>query len=310
MDSLHTLARQVERKRQLVVLRDHARGQLRELTEKIQQLKAQWQKEQQDVERLEKASLTALFYELLGKKQERLEQEQREALAAAAKYRSAQVELDSLRLSLDSYEAELRELAGCDAAFEAAKQARGEELKAARGETGRRIVELEETLGTLENLKRELDEAFSAGRKAAAMAREVQEELDNAESWGTWDLLGGGLVTQIAKHDHLDQAQRLVEQLQNQLRQFKTELADVEIHADMDVRVDDFLRFADWFFDGLIVDWAVQSKIEDAQDRVYDVQEQIARCMARLERMQSDTQKKQWELQQELETLLLKGEAT
>lgn len=310
MESLHTLSKRVERQRQLTVLLASARQQVGELTEKTARLKAQWQKEQQDVERLEKTGLTALFFDMLGKKQERLEKEQYEALAAAAKYRSAQAELDSLRRSRDAYYTELRELAGCEAAFEAAKQARAEVLKAANGEVGKRVVELEAALGTLENQKRELDEALCAGSNAAAVARDVQQELESAESWGVWDLLGGGMLTQIAKHDHLDQAQSLVERLQEQLRRFKTELADVEIHAELDVRVDDFLRFADWFFDGLIVDWSVQSRIENAQDRVYAVQEQIARCLARLEHMQSDTQRKQRELQQELETLLLKGETT
>lgn len=309
MDSLHKLSERVERKRQLTVLLDSARRQVSELTEKTAQLKAQWQKEQQDVERLEKASLTALLYDLLGKKQERLEKEQREALAAAAKYRSAQMELESLLRSRDAYWAELRELADCEADFEAAKQSRAVALKAESGETGQRLIELEAALGMLENRKRELDEAIVAGSRAANVAKQVQKELDSAESWGVWDLLGGGMLTQIAKHDHLDQAQTLVERLQEQLRCFRTELADVEISAELEVRVDDFLRFADWFFDGLIVDWSVQSKIEDAQDRVYAVQEQIAQCLRRLAWMQSETQESQKKVGQELEALLLKGES-
>ena len=37
-------------------------------------------------------------------------------------------------------------------------------------------------------------------------------------------------------------------------RRFKTELADVEITADLQITVDGFLKFADFFFDGLFTD--------------------------------------------------------
>ena len=49
----------------------------------------------------------------------------------------------------------------------------------------------------------------------------------------------------------LDDAQEQIEQLQVELRRFKTELSDVEIAADLQVTVDSFLKFADFFFDAV-----------------------------------------------------------
>lgn len=305
MDSLHMLAGQVERRRQLLVLLDSIQRQRQELKNKNSQLKAQWQKEQLDVDRLEQGSLVALLYEMLGKKEERLEKEQREALAAAAKYRSAQAELEDVERRQACLHSELQELQGCEERYEAAKRARAAELKAENGQTGQRILTLETKLGTLESQQREIQEALEAGTLAENVARQMQSELDSAEDWGIYDIWGGGLIAQIAKHDHLDQAQSLVERLQTNLRQFKTELDDVEIHADLNLRVDDFLRFADWFFDGWIVDLTVQGKIEDAQDQVYGVQEQISQCMGRLERMQADVDRQMREIKETLEQLLL-----
>lgn len=305
MDSLHMLAGQVERRRQLLVLLDSIQRQRQELKNKNSQLKAQWQKEQLDVDRLEQGSLVALLYEMLGKKEERLEKEQREALAAAAKYRSAQAELEDVERRQACLHSELQELQGCEERYEAAKRARAAELKAENGQMGQRILTLETKLGTLESQQREIQEALAAGTLAEDVARQMQSELDSAEDWGIYDIWGGGLIAQIAKHDHLDQAQSLVERLQTNLRQFKTELDDVEIHADLNLRVDDFLRFADWFFDGWIVDLTVQGKIEDAQDQVYGVQEQIGQCMGRLERMQADVDRQMREIKETLEQLLL-----
>ncbi len=65
---------------------------------------------------------------------------------------------------------------------------------------------------------------------------------------------------------------------------FKTELADVEIAADLQVAVDSFLKFADFFFDGLFADWAVLDHINQAQSRVEDTKGQIKRVLALLKK--------------------------
>jgi len=80
--------------------------------------------------------------------------------------------------------------------------------------------------------------------------------------------MGGGLMADLAKYEELDDAQEQIEQLQVELRRFKTELSDVEITADLQVTVDSFLKFADFFFDGLFADWAVLDHINQAQSRV------------------------------------------
>ena len=96
MESLQVLARQVERQRQLTVLEDSIFHQIMEVQDKIGRLKSEWYTEEADVERLKKTGLTAFFYEIIGKKEEKLEKEQQEALAAAARYQTAQTELHGL----------------------------------------------------------------------------------------------------------------------------------------------------------------------------------------------------------------------
>lgn len=306
METLRMLAQQVERQRQLAVLEDSVSRQIMDIQDKVRQMKADWHAEEADVERLKKNSLTAIFYEIIGKKAEKLEKEQQEALAAAARYQTAQAELDGLWRERDRLREERLQLSGCEKRFEAAKAARAEELKAAGSGTGGRVLELETELGRIVNQRRELREAMDAGLLALTTTRQVQEELDKAESWGTWDLLGGGgLITQMAKHDHLDSAQSLIHRLQNQLRQFKTELADVEVHAELHIQIDEFLRFADWFFDGLIVDWTVQEKIEQAKEDVYNVTWQIQSFLNRLEQLETDLLRREDQAKEELEKIVM-----
>lgn len=308
MENLQTLAQKVERQRQLSVLEDSVFRQIMDIQDKVSRLKTELYKEESDVENLKKTGLTAIFYEIIGKKEEKLEKEQQEALAAAARYQTAQAELHGLWREREALREERIQLAGCEEQFEAAKAARAEELKAGDTELGARILDLETELGCLKERNRELQEAVSAGIRAKEIACQVQGELDSAESWGAWDLLGGGgVITQMAKHNHLDSAQDLVYRLQNELRLFKTELSDVKIYTDLDLRIDEFLRFADWFFDGLIVDWVVQDKIEQAKDDIYRTTWKIQNFLNQLEQMKDKFLHQEELVKNELEKLLLES---
>lgn len=309
MEQLRELAMQVERQRKLLVMNQDLRNQLDGLEKKARDLKYQWSKEQQDVEKLQSFSLSGLLYDLLGKKEEKLEQEQRESLAAAAKYQAAVAEIEAVKQEYSEVQTELQSLQGCAARYEQAKKVRTERLKAEDPIAGPQIASLEDELAQIASQRRELQEALDAGRRALSTARSVQSELDSAESWGTWDMLGGGgLLTQMAKNDHLDSAQTCANSLQNQLRHFRTELADVQIQAHISIEIDAFLRFADWFFDGLIVDWTVQSKIHDAQNQIYNTICQIQRLLDRLDSLKSDLLRREDRAKEELETLVLSRE--
>lgn len=50
----------------------------------------------------------------------------------------------------------------------------------------------------------------------------------------------------------------------------------------MQVNIDGFLRFADYFFDGLFADWSVMNKISDAQGQVGRVKNQIGTVLSKL----------------------------
>lgn len=58
--------------------------------------------------------------------------------------------------------------------------------------------------------------------------------------------------------------------LQRDLLIFQRELKDVNVPMDLRMEVGGFLSFADFFFDGLVADYLVQSKIADARGQVAD----------------------------------------
>lgn len=197
---------------------------------------------------------------------------------------------------------------GCEQQYKNVLKEKAGAVKAAGGTNAEEMLRLEERQAFLESQHKELREAISAGNSALSTAKQVLSSLGSAESWGTWDLFGGGLVADVAKHTHLDEAQSAVERLQSQLRRFKTELADVTIHADMHVNVDGFLRFADYFFDGLFADWAVMDKIGRSKDQVQNTKSQIESVLHRLKSMMSAVEREQTQVKKELDALVLNAQ--
>ena len=144
------------------------------------------------------------------------------------------------------------------------------------GQAGRELLRIESEIAAEESRQKELVEAIAAGSDALNTINAILDELGDAEGWATFDLFGGGLISDLAKHGHLDSAQHNVALLQSQLRRFRTELADVGSAADgMQVSIDGFMRFADYFFDGFFVDWMVLDRIQQSTEQVQNAYARI-----------------------------------
>ena len=290
-ERLEKLQRDAARKRRLESMLGELRAQRSELEARVSELEAIKLQEQEDVERLESGGITALFYSLVGKGEEKLTKERREAAAAALKYESAARELDSVMSDIAGCESELAGLSGCEQEYEETLQAKSREVKASGGAAAAKLLELEAQAAACVGRKKEILDAIAAGSEALVTAEEILDDLDSAGGWATWDVFGGGIIADIAKHSHLDEAQYAVERLQSRLRRFKTELADVGgIGADVRVNVDGFLRFADYFFDGIFVDFAVMDHISNSAEQVQAVHARISDVLERLHAMLSRTE--------------------
>ena len=134
----------------------------------------------------------------------------------------------------------------------------------------------------------------------------IIDSLNSADGWAAWDTFGGGgLISDMAKHGHLEDAQAQINTLQLELRSFKTELSDVEIHADIQVQIEEFLKFADYFFDGLFVDWAVMDKIENSIHQAEHTKNEITAVISKLEEKRQNAQMRLEKMKEERERLIL-----
>ena len=129
-----------------------------------------------------------------------------------------------------------------------------------------------------------MKEAIDSGERALSSLRMAQEKLNSAGNWGLFDMFGGGLFSTIIKRSKMDDASELMETAKLDLKRFQKELKDVNVPLDMRMEVGSFLSFADFFFDGFVADYLVQSKISDAKEQVSDAIIRVEQILNELKR--------------------------
>ncbi len=128
-------------------------------------------------------------------------------------------------------------------------------------------------------------EDFDPKREVAEALDRASKCLDSASGWGMLDIFGGGLISGLAKHHRIDEAQDALREAQASLAVFSRELSDVREFSGLKVDIGRGWTFADFFFDGAISDIVVQRKIEDARSRVDHARDTVRDALTRLEKL-------------------------
>ncbi|HWO55376.1 MAG TPA: hypothetical protein VNM49_13440 [Paenibacillus cookii] len=235
--------------------------------------------EEKDVERLAGASLSALFFSLIGKKEEKMEREQLEVLEAKAKYDAAVRAAEDIQKQCEETDRLLRDVRYSESEYERILKEKETILLRQPGE----LAELAERQADLAVQLKEMKEAVQAGRSVLHDLEQARDYLQSARSWGTYDMLGGGMLSTHLKHNKIDEAMDYIHDAQTSLRRFGKELKDVEMHLAVEIDIGSFLRFSDYFFDGFIADWMVQGRINDTLSQVEEKLDAIKRVVRRIE---------------------------
>ena len=134
------------------------------------------------------------------------------------------------------------------------------------------------------NQEIEIREAIMAGERALSSLNAAQEKLNSARNWGIFDLFGGGFIADMVKHGKLNDASQYMENAKRDLQVFQKELSDVNVSCGLRLDIGSFLTFADFFFDGVVADYLVQSKIADARSEVEHAIERVNQILGELKR--------------------------
>lgn len=138
-----------------------------------------------------------------------------------------------------------------------------------------RVDHLADALAEARSREREVREALGAGEALSAGLARVHGFLRSAGSWGAWDLMGGGMISSMIKHDRIGLARSELAGTASLADRFRRELGDIGAEGPAIPGIDPFTSTTDVFFDNVFSDWAVQSRIEEADRNVAQGRERV-----------------------------------
>lgn len=234
--------------------------------------------ERADVVRLEGFSFERFAATFRGTRSDDLMRERAEQARAEAAHATAVARVDAARADAERLSARIAALGDLETWRRRALDAKEEWLRASGHADGQRLDEIAAQLGAAQETSRQIDEALLATGVARNAFDDVLKALSSAESWATFDLFGGGMLTDLAKHSHIDQAQRHMRAADAAVRHLKSELADVgHVGAVESVGVTEGTRLMDYFFDDIFSAMSVRRSVVDSRARAERARESVQR---------------------------------
>ena len=303
-EKISKLKEQLRTKEKLDSLHRMNREELDKKKFNLEILRGMLKKEEKDVTKLEGTSISSMFLDMIGKKEDKLDKEREEYLVAKMKYEECLKDIEKLEEEIIWCNNELRDYIEVKEEYDRLLREKENLILSGSSEEGRKLRENQDRLCELNLQQKEVKEAIDAGKRANNALLDMKDNLSSAKSWGVWDMMGGGLLSNMAKHSAIDKASNSGKNAEHYLKVFKKELSDVNQFTDLKIDITSFTKFADFFFDGFFVDWFVQSKINNSLSNVSNTYERIDSIISELNRDLSQITQEQKILELEIKDLL------
>jgi len=260
--------------------------QLEKKEKELKELSKRLKKEQKDVKKLETFTLQCLWARATKSIDEKLDKERREAIEAEWKYDEARGQIDLLKEDQGQLTQKLNTIEHAEQKVEKLLEMKLQmilneqayhpmenELKQHYEEKQRIQIELKET-----------KEAQNAAKDYLQCVKRLVDQLNSASNWGTADLIGGGMISSMVKHQHLDNVRQSIQSLKYHQQKLNKELQDIgQSLGDENLGISSFEHFADVFFDNIFTDISVQRKIDNSLTQARKAQIALQKMLNNLE---------------------------
>ncbi len=217
----------IERRKHTESKLQQARLSLQSERKRLADARAILLREEKDVRGLETLTMASILYSLAGRKDEKIDKEKQEFLAAKLKYDQATFAVNVLEADVESMARELTKLGDPQRDLALGLRAKEQLLLSIDDSRAKELADLQEGTGRLKAWRQELQEAIAAGGHARRQLQDVIKSLESDRSWGIWDMLGGGVLATGVKHLRIEDAKKQIHDLQQLLHKFNHELADL-----------------------------------------------------------------------------------
>ncbi|EGT3616203.1 hypothetical protein FHH43_08150 [Clostridium perfringens] len=263
-----------------LVLKEELENKEKELLE----LEKILNKELKDVQKLKTLSFSNLMASLLRNKDEKLEKEEKEYLEAKLSYDNSKSKIENLSHDIESINKRLGYLINIEGKYKDLIGEKRELIKKLNLNIRDEIINIENEIRELLSSKTEISEALREANNCLMISKDVKESLDSAHSWGTYDIIAGGMISSSIKHSRIDDAKNYMERLSYAVERLNKELGDVGISVLSDsLNISGFSYTLDVFFDNIFSDFSVQGEINDSLYKVEDFKNKMVKLIDRLE---------------------------
>ena len=298
--ALAELREKIRRKNKAKNLLAHFSEEADRLNSVMEDRKKEYEQEQEESEALQSATLTLLFYSLLGVKEDKLSKEESEALAAKAAYETAKAELDHVLNRQVELRAELRSLGNCERHYESMLAEKKAWLLANKEAVNAEVEALEAEKAAIVRDSKELKEAMESGQYALRVARSVMDALAKAQMLNFNDVIGHrnthrGAIASAFREMEVDHEKHLtlvrldnsIRTLGKYLQEFAAELKDVNdlpLEHLPTAKFGDGLLFLDHWVEGLFAEIVVSAKLDNIQKSMIPLMGKLTPIVTGLEK--------------------------
>ena len=258
--------------------------QIQDDRQKLQSVSQRLEIEAQEIEELQKMSITSIFHKVLGNKDSKIEKERKEYLALALQFKELTQNIEINEFEVGVLRKKKDELASTLSTLEELKVRREAEIMQSDEAIKSSLLGIYSEMDDINKIREEIVQAVAAGRNALGHIEIIRHNLKEAIKWGEWDQMSHNRNYDRMKHTALDTAVNAAFKAQQALNIFNDELSDVGFSAqDFGLNITAFKSFVDMFFDNLISDWIIQNKIKNAANSVDMVMDKVQSTLQTLD---------------------------
>ncbi len=239
-------------------------------------------KEQRDVEALEKEGLSTMFRKWMGDREDRLDKERNDYLKASLRFNELYKSVELIKYELDLLlKKEQREGLVAAELAELYLQ-REKEILATDPEL---LVSLKGIMSQAEQLTKysvEVEEAITAGQITVQYVAKAEQFLQEAQNWTQREMWAGRQSgSGQMKYRSIDHARGMVQEARHALYKFGNELRDVDSSFKLNItlEIESFGQFTNVFFDNLITDFYIMQKVTKSLETVVRTRHEIERIL-------------------------------